>query len=474
MRTDSPIWSAVRGGVCCVLGFGVSGKSLIGVLLDHGAAKVRVYDKKTPEELGPEALALAAQGVEFYGGEAYLATLAGDVIFRSPGFKPWTPEIAAAVAKGAILSSEMELFMASTEACVIGVTGSDGKTTTTTLTSLLLEQAVKARGYGKVYLGGNIGTPLMPLAHEMTPDDFAVVELSSFQLSTMQDSPRFCAVTNVTPNHLDWHPDMQDYTNAKCHIWQGNGAQRLVTNRDNAVTYEMAGQTDLPVTLFSGKLCDYQSIARAPGDIAYFLKDGYIVRADGQTEQRMLAVSDVLLPGAYNLENYMTAIALTEQFITPEMIREVATTFKGVAHRFEFVREKDGVRYYNSSIDSTPSRTAAALSNIAAGTAWVICGGYDKKVSFLPLAKVLRERAKGVVLTGATADLIEQALAECLQDNPALVVLREADFTDAVRCAASHAGAGEIVLLSPACASFDAFKDYKQRGETFRRIVNEL
>ncbi len=474
MKTDSLIWSAIRGGVCCVLGFGVSGRSLIGVLRDHGAATVRVYDKKTPEELGSEALALAAQGVEFFGGEQYLSSLEGDVIFRSPGFKPWTPEIAAAVARGALLSSEMELFMASTEACVIGVTGSDGKTTTTTLTSLLLEQAVKARGYGKVYLGGNIGTPLMPLAHEMTADDFAVVELSSFQLSTMQDSPRFCAVTNVTPNHLDWHPDMQDYTIAKCRIWQGNGAQMLVTNRENAVTYEMACRASLPVTFFSGKRCDYQSIVKAPGDVAYFIKDGYIVRADGKTEKRMLAVSDVLLPGAYNLENYMTAIALTERYVTPDMIRAVATTFTGVAHRFELVRELGGVRYYNSSIDSTPSRTEAALSNLPVGTAWVICGGYDKKVPFLPLAKVLRARARGVVLTGATADLIEQALAECVQDNPDLPILREADFTAAVHCAAAGAKAGEIVLLSPACASFDAFKDYKQRGETFRRIVNEL
>lgn len=474
MKTDSPIWSVIRGGVCCVLGFGVSGKALIGVLLEQGAARVRVYDKKTPEQLGDEALALCERGVEFFGGEDYLAGLDGDVIFRSPGFRPDKPEIAAAVARGAILSSEMELFMASTEACVIGVTGSDGKTTTTTLTSLLLQQAVKARGYGKVYLGGNIGTPLLPLAKEMTAQDFAVVELSSFQLCTMQDSPAHCAVTNVTPNHLDWHTDMQEYIDAKCHIYEGRGAKLLVTNRDNAATWELAQRTEMPVVLFSGKRDCYADIVRSPGDVAYFIKDGYVIRADGAEQKRMLAVADVLLPGRYNLENYMTAIALTERYITPEMIREVATTFTGVAHRFEFVREKDGVRYYNSSIDSTPSRTEAALSNLPVGTAWVICGGYDKKVPFLPLAKALRARAGGVVLTGATADLIALALEECREDNPDLPVLRMDQFGDAVLCAAAHAKAGQIVLLSPACASFDAFKDYKQRGETFRKIVNEL
>lgn len=474
MKTDSVVWSAIRGGVCCVLGFGVSNRPLIGILLDRGAACVRVYDKKTPEELGPEALALAARGVEFHSGPDYLSNLDGDVIFRSPGFRPDKPEIAAAVARGALLTSEMELFLASCEARVIGITGSDGKTTTTTLTALLLEQAVQTRGYGRVFVGGNIGTPLLPLVEEMTPDDFAVVELSSFQLSTMQDSPALCAVTNVTPNHLDWHTDMQEYTQAKRRIFTGNGAQMLVTNRDNAVTWEMAQTTDLPLSLFSSKLCDYESIMQGRAGKAYFVKDGYITSADGTGEECLLAVSDILLPGAYNVENYMTAIALTDRYLTPDMMRAVATTFTGVAHRFELVREVQGVRYYNSSIDSTPSRTEAALSNLPAGTAWVICGGYDKKVSFEPLAKVLRARARGVVLTGATAGQIKAALDAYVGDNPDLPIYCEPQFADAVRCAAHHAKQGEIVMLSPACASFDAFADYKQRGDVFRRLVNEL
>ena len=474
MKTDSPVLSAIKGGTCCLLGFGVSNVMLADILFSYGAACVRVYDKKSPEQLGPMAQALAQRGGEFYCGEGYLQGLAGDVIFRSPGFRPDLPEILAAVQKGAVLSSEMELFVALCEAHVIGITGSDGKTTTTTLTWHLLKEVLRERGYGNVYVGGNIGTPLLPYVGEMTADDFAVVELSSFQLMTMQQSPEHSAITNLSPNHLDWHTDMKEYIAAKKHVYQGIGAQGVVLNRDNALSMELLADVTLPVTLFSSKLHDYQSIMQGREGRAVFIRDGMIVCSDGTTETAMLALSDIKLPGMHNVENYMTAIALTQAYVTPQMVKRVAQSFGGVEHRFEFVREKDGVRFYNSSIDSTPTRTAAALSGIPEKTAWVICGGYDKHIPFAPLAEVLRKRAKGVVLTGATAEAIALALEECKTGDLALPIYCEKDFASAVRSAASHAQEGEMVLLSPACASFDAFENFAHRGRTFRKIVNEL
>ena len=474
MRTDSPVWTLINGGVCCLLGFGVSNMQLADILLDQGAAQVRVYDKKSPEQLGERALLLAERGVEFHSGENYLEGLAGDVIFRSPGFRPDKPEIAAAVANGATLTSEMELFLASTEARVVGVTGSDGKTTTTTLTKLLLEEAVRRRGYGKVYVGGNIGNSLLPYVQDMTADDFAVVELSSFQLMTVEKPLPYSAVTNLSPNHLDWHTGMDEYIAAKRHIFEGADAERLVTNRDCALTYEMVQGLDVPLTLFSSKMHDYESIVGDMRGRAVFVRDGSIVCADGKTEKVMLLVDEILLPGMHNVENYMTAIGLTQDYITPEIAHCVACSFGGVEHRMQLVREKDGVRYYNSSIDSTPTRTAAALSGIPEKCAWVICGGYDKHIPFAPLAKVLRERAKGVVLTGATAGQIQEALDACTEGDPDLPVYREDNFADAVRCAARHANEGEMVLLSPACASFDAFANFAQRGHAFMEIVNQL
>jgi UDP-N-acetylmuramoylalanine--D-glutamate ligase len=219
---------------------------------------------------------------------------------------------------------------------------------------------------------------------------------------------------------------------------------------------------------------DYESIVGDMRGRAVFVRDGSIVCADGKTEKVMLSVDEILLPGMHNVENYMTAIGLTQDYITPEIASRVACSFGGVEHRMQLVREKDGVRYYNSSIDSTPTRTAAALSGIPEKCAWVICGGYDKHIPFAPLAKVLRERAKGVVLTGATAGQIQEALDACTEGDPDLPVYREDNFADAVRCAAGHAKKGEMVLLSPACASFDAFANFAQRGHAFMEIVNQL
>ena len=457
-----------------VVGLGVSNRPLIDFLLKKGA-RVTGRDKMLRAEFGSLADEWEQQGVRLICGEDYLEALDEEIIFRAPGIRPDIPAFCEAVAGGSVLTSEMELFLELCPATVIGVTGSDGKTTSTTLTGLMLDAECQKRGRGRVYVGGNIGQPLLPLVGEMTADDFAVVELSSFQLMTFTKSPARAAITNVTPNHLDWHRDMAEYIEAKTNIYRHTGNQLLVANAGNEITRNLSGEHTAPVTLFSSRYscpADFGNLLRE-GDCAYYLSDGVIMHWDGAREVAVLATSDILLPGLHNVENYMTAIALTEGLVSRESIREVATTFTGVAHRLERVRELDGVIYYNSSIDSSPTRTAAALSALAPKKPIVICGGYDKKIPFAPLAEALCAHAKAVVLTGDTAGKIADAI-EVLDASEKPPVYREPDFTRAVHLARKLANEGDIVLLSPACASFDAFKNFAERGEVFRRIVMEF
>ena len=454
-----------------VVGLGVSNRPLIDFLISQGAC-VTGRDRIPREGFGELADTWESRGVRLLLGEGYLCDLDEEIIFRAPGIRPDHPAFLAAVAKGARLTSEMELFFDVCPATVIGVTGSDGKTTSTTLTGLMMDRVCKKRGCGKVYVGGNIGQPLLPLVSQMTKDDFAVVELSSFQLMTLKHSPHRAAITNVTPNHLDWHRDMAEYIAAKTNIYRHEENELLVVNAENATTGELAQNQIAPVTWFSSRCrCpdDFGSLLRE-GDSAYYLAGGKIMRWDGARETEILSVSEILLPGIHNLENYMTALALTDKWVTPQMAREVAKSFTGVPHRLERVRELDGVIYYNSSIDSSPTRTAAALSALAPKKPIVICGGYDKKIPFEPLAEALTKHAKAVVLTGATAEKIADAIEvfDAPQKPP---VYRESDFTRAVHRARELAHSGDVVLLSPACASFDAFKNFAERGETFRKLI---
>ncbi len=455
---------------CTVVGLGVSNLPLIDFLLSHGA-RVTGRDQKTREELGETAAVLEERGVRLILGENYLSDMDGDVIFRTPGLRPDAPALTAAVARGACLTSEMELFLELTPATVLGITGSDGKTTTTTLTGKILDAECQRRGHGRVFVGGNIGTPLLPRVFEMTKEDFAVVELSSFQLQTARVSVRDAALTNVTPNHLNWHTDMEEYVNAKTNVYRHSPNRRLVTNAENEITRNLAAVYGGELTLFSSKKHTYQEFSLPIGGKAIYERDGMILLDDGVAARPILRVSDILLPGVHNLENYMTAIALTSPYASPESVREIARTFPGVPHRLERVRVLDGVTYYNSSIDSTPTRTAAALSALSERPI-VICGGYDKHIPFEPLAEALCARAKAVVLTGATAKKIREALDACKEVRTGeLPVYEEADFVRAVSLAKTLALAGDTVLLSPACASFDAFKNFEERGETFRRTV---
>ncbi len=458
---------------CAVIGLGVSNLPLIDFLLSVGATVV-ARDCKTEEELGDTARRLRAKGVRLCLGANYLEQLSERTVFRSPGLRPDHPALVAARQNGALLTSEMELFLDLTPATVIGITGSDGKTTTTTITGKLLEAECKKRGTGRVYVGGNIGAPLLPKVFEMTPQDYAVVELSSFQLQTMTRSPHRAAITNLTPNHLNWHTDMEEYQRAKRNICTHAPCSLTVLNAENAATAQIGHALSCPVAWFSSAKEDSQMFALREGDSAVYARDGTVYAFDGVREQALLQVSQIRLPGKHNLENYMTALALTNGLVCAETIHEVASEFCGVAHRLELVRVLHGVKYYNSSIDSSPTRTAAALSALTEMPI-VICGGYDKNLSYAPLAQALEQRAKAVVLTGATAQKIKAELSDLPRVRQgSLPVYCAPAFEDAVCLAKTLATDGDTVLLSPACASFDAFRNFEERGNTFRRLVEEF
>lgn len=469
----------IKCGYCQVLGAGVSNVPLVRWLVDKGAS-VTVRDMKAVSKID-NADELISLGAELICGEGYLDSLKSldhpesTVIFRSPGMRHDLPEIQAAVGSGAILTSEMELFLLLTPARVIAITGSDGKTTTTTLTGLIAE----ASGKGRVYVGGNIGKPLLPEVEKMTKSDIAVVELSSFQLQKMQRSCQTAVITNVTPNHLNWHTDMEEYTLAKYNIFKNGGCRRLVINSDNELSASAAkvalSLDDPPELVFFSLIAKsygeaVPSYAQKDTTKAIFIKDGYAVLSDGETEEKVLNVNDIKIPGRHNAANYMTAVGACLDLIDNfSCVLEIAKSFGGVAHRLEFVREYNGVKYYNSSIDSTPSRTAAALSALKEKPI-VIVGGADKGVSFEPLAESLCQRARAVVITGACREKILGAFDKIDGNLPPIYVCP--DFKDAVGMARDIAKEGDTVLLSPACTSFDAFKNFEERGNTFKNIVN--
>ena len=462
----------IRGKRCAVVGIGISNRPLIGFLLMRGAI-VCARDKKTREEIGEYADEIEKQGAILKLGEDYLEDLDEEIIFRSPGMRPDIPAFAKAVANGAVLTSEMELFFELTPATVIGITGSDGKTTSTTLTGLILSQEYKDDEGTRIYVGGNIGTPLLPMVADMTERDFAVVELSSFQLQAATRSPHVSVITNVTPNHLNWHTGMEEYTYAKTNVFRHAPCRRVVLNAENDITAELGKDVDIPITYFSSVKESHTEFTLKDGDSAVYVRDGKIYLWREGSEREIMQAAQLLLRGRHNLENLMAAISLTFEYASAESVREVATTFTGVKHRMEPVRVSGGVTYYDSSIDSTPVRTAAVLSAMPIKPI-VICGGYDKRIPFEPLADAICEYAKAVVLTGATAGKILTALSKKADvQEGRMPIYMQPDFTEAVKLACTVAQPGDAVLLSPACASFDAFKNFEERGMAVRAIIDQ-
>ena len=454
-----------------VVGLGISNLPLVRFLLDCGATHVSARDKCERSALSPEALSLEGEGVSLILGEGYLDDITEDIIFRSPGVRPDLPELARAEEGGALLTSEMELFFALCPATVIAITGSDGKTTTTTLTHKMLSEQAKRDGTFRAFLGGNIGFPILPFVREMKEEDFAVVEMSSFQLQKIRYTPKRAIITNITPNHLNWHKGYREYIEAKTHILGQD--THAILNAQNEETAAIADKLQKK-TVFSAHMEKEEMQRRFPDCDKLFLDGEDVIFSHGGVNEKIFELSDVKLVGLHNVENYMAAFAACEPFIDKDIVKNIAREFSGVEHRLEFIREYKGARYYNSSIDSSPMRTATTLSMLR-GKSIVICGGAAKGLTFELLAEALCKHAKAVVLTGATALDIEKAILDCEEfPTSELKIYKDSDFTKAALLAHDIASEGDTVVLSPACTSFDAFKNFEQRGKLFKDIVNSF
>lgn len=445
-------FSSLQNKKVAVLGLGVSNRPLVRLLLEFGCSVVGC-DKTPRENLDAEVLQLEQMGCKLHVGEDYLEGVEADVVFRTPGMHPGNPAIVALRSRGAQITSEMEVFFEVCPCHLIAVTGSDGKTTTTTLISEMLKAAGKT-----VWLGGNIGTPLLPLVRKMQKEDYAVVELSSFQLMDMTRSPERALITNLAPNHLDIHKDMEEYVEAKKNIFRYQDSQGLlVLNGDNEITASFRGNG---ITRFFSR----------QGEAYVCLKDEVIFR-EGQP---VLPVADILIPGVHNVENYMAAIAMVEGLVEDDVVRQVAKTFGGVEHRIELVRVKDGVKFYNDSIASSPSRTIAGLRSFPEKVI-LIAGGYDKHIPYDVLGPEICAHVKKLFLGGATGEKIRQAVVNCPEYDPsALEIVDCGGFEPAVRAAAQAAKPGDVVLMSPASAAFDQFKNFMVRGDYYKKLVKEL
>ena len=444
----------LQGKRIAVMGLGVSNRPLVRLLLSYGC-DVLGCDQTPREKLDDEVLELEKQGCRLQVGNAYLENISADLVFRTPGMHPGNPALVALAASGAEITSEMEIFFELCPCKIIAVTGSDGKTTTTSLIAELLKAAGKT-----VWLGGNIGTPLLPVCDQIKRDDFAVVELSSFQLMDMRRSAHVAVVTNLAPNHLDVHKDMDEYVEAKKNIFcfQTNN-DTLILNADNAITAGFVGK---------GKTRWFSRQGKTDNGICL---EGDTLCRDGKP---VLQKQDILLPGEHNVENYRAAILAVEGLVDDDTVRAVARTFGGVEHRIELVREKDGVRYYNDSIASSPTRTIAGLRSFRQKVL-LIAGGYDKQIPFDVLGPEICEHTKAVFLNGATADKIRNAIEAAPQYRPGCPQIVDcADFADAVQKSAAAAKSGDVVLMSPACAAFDQFKNFAVRGAYFKKLVMEL
>lgn len=448
----------IKGKKVSVIGIGVSNIPAI-IYLNKLGAKIVARDKNTeiPEKLKD------LDNIEFILGEEYLKNLKeSDYIFRSPGVKPSTPEIVEAVKAGVILTSEMETFIHLTDATIIAITGSDGKTTTTTLASLFLKEAGK-----KVYVGGNIGTPLLDKVEEITKNDYVVLELSSFQLMTMNEKIDRAAITNVAPNHLDYHKDYEEYIESKSRIFinqDENGI--LVLNEDNEFTPRYESES-------KGKIRKFSLEKETKCGVYY--KDGKIISTVNGIAEKIMDTKDIKIVGMHNVANICTASSLVIDICGKEAIKNVSMTFGGVEHRMELVREVNGVKWYNDSIASSPSRTIAGLKAFNEKIV-LIAGGYDKHIPYDVMGPYLMDKVKLMILVGTTAPKIKEA-AQIEAKKRGVDVMPIVEFNnlkDAVEYAKDNTVSGDIVAMSPASASFDLYKNFMIRGNYFKELVNEL
>lgn len=454
-------FSSIKGKKIALIGMGRSHMPLISLFTKYGA-EVIACDKRDEAALGETAQQAKADGAQLSLGEHYLDNLDVDIALRTPGMRFYCDELNALRDKGVVISSEMEIFFEICPCKIFAVTGSDGKTTTTSV----IAEMLKKQGY-TVHIGGNIGKPLLPEIETIAPTDVCVVELSSFQLISMRQSPDVAVVTNLAPNHLDIHKDMQEYIDSKKNIiLYQNKEDKAVLNLDNEITASFAPECKGDIACFSRR----QAVKNGA-----YLDGDTIVYSDHGAKTPVMDYHDIKIPGMHNVENYMTAICAVWGVVDVENIQSVARDFGGVEHRAEFVRELDGVRYYNDSIASSPTRTASGTLSLYDFKIILIAGGYDKHLDYTELGDVICDKVKIAILMGATADKIETAIrrsAQYAENDP--VIIRVNDMAEAVSKAREHAVKGDIVSMSPASASFDLYKDFDARGKHFKALVNAL
>lgn len=463
MTKIAKFYSSIKNKKIAFIGTGVSHTDLIKLFLSKGLDVV-VCDKKDKEHFDAKLYdELTSLGAKFSLGESYLnAIYSSDIVFRTPGMYFNHPGIRKAREMGIVVTSEMEVFFDVCPCPIYAVTGSDGKTTTTSL----IAEFFKAEGK-TVHLGGNIGKALLPVAESIDDNDVAVVELSSFQLLSMRQSPDVAVITNIAPNHLDVHGTMEEYIGAKCNIIaHQNAFSKAVFNADNEPVMKLA-------PLVRGKLTTFSRKTKVTSG-AFLNEKGELCYNNYGDVTGILPMTEIKIPGIHNVENYLTAITAVWGNVSIESIRKVARTFGGVEHRIEFVRELDGVKYYNDSIATSPTRVLAGLASFNQKLI-VIAGGYDKKIPFEPLAKPVNEKVKVLILLGVTADKIESTVRDYEGfDEHKLKIVRVSTLEEAVAAARENAQKGDIVTLSPACASFDMYPNFEVRGQHFKRIVNEM
>ena len=451
----------VKGKTVAFIGIGTSNLPLIRLFAEKDA-KVQALDKKDFESLGQNGVLAKEYGAELILGDSYLDNIDADIVFRSPGTPFYRPELVAVREGGRVLTSEMEVFFDLCPCKTIAVTGSDGKTTTTTIISEFLKAAGKT-----VHLGGNIGKPLLPEIESISEEDIAVVELSSFQLISMRKSPDIAVVTNLAPNHLDIHKDMQEYIDSKKNIvLHQNAFAKAVVNLDNEIANGFSVDVRGQLAKFSVK----EEVANGA-----FLRGTTVCYNDYGKVTEIMDIRDIRIPGMHNVENYLAAISAVWGLVDVDVIVKVAKEFGGVAHRAEFVREYRGVKYYNDSIASSPTRTACGTLSLYDEKITIIAGGYDKHIPYEPLGSVINDKVKLLILLGDTAPKIEEAVRSAANfDEAAIRIINVTNMEEAVQAAVENTAEGDIVSLSPASASFGLYKNFEERGNHFKAIVNGL
>lgn len=441
-----------------IVGIGISNTPLINFLLKFGC-KITLFDRRNIEEFTREEIKnFNKLNIKFVFGNNYLNYIKGfDYIFKTPSIRSDIYELEEARKRGSIITSEIEELLKYCPSKVYGVTGSDGKTTTTTILYNLLKNA----GY-KTWLGGNIGIPLFEKIEQMDESHKVVLELSSFQLMNIETSPDISIITNISPNHLDYHKSMEEYIDCKKNIFKfQNENNTLILNSDCDITNSFEDNIKSKIRRFT---------LNKPNNI-YIVENGAYVKEDELyvLNQRMFSKKDMKIKGDHNLANFAAAILSTIPEVNTSIIRDFAKTFQGVTHRNEFVDNVNGIEFYNDSIASTPTRTLATLSCFDQKVI-LICGGYDKNISYAPLLKGA-DKIKKLYIIGATQKKIFNIFKQLDSD---IEMFLFDNFKELIISAYKNANEGDIILLSPASASFDMFKDFNDRGNQFKNIVKSL